>query len=188
MIPILFLDVDGVLNTSATKASAEGVRDCVLYPFGNRQAQRFTGVVEIAKVAAVARVVEACGAKIVVSSSWRNAFATCADFAAAIGIVPPLANAPDLFHRDWRTDWKMSSRRHNEVQWWLDEHRKVKRYAVLDDHPVFPRDWEGAEREVNTDASVGVTNRDLDRVAGLLGKGEFAGRDWFSAPSPAPGA
>lgn len=173
--PVLFLDVDGVLNTHATKSGADGVRD-----FESRQS-RVTNVVEIAKVAAVARLVEACNARIVVSSSWRSAFATSADFAAAIGIAPPLADAPDLFHRDWRTEQKLSSARCHEIKWWLDNHEFVRRYAVIDDHMVFPPDWVHAKHEVRTDASVGITNGDFNRAASLLiGSGELKGRDWFA--------
>lgn len=40
---ILFLDVDGVLNTRATKPGADGVRDIELRPVNNPQV-RFTGV------------------------------------------------------------------------------------------------------------------------------------------------
>lgn len=182
--PVLFLDVDGVLNTRATKPGADGVRDVELRPVNNPQT-RYTGVLEMAKVRAVARAVEACGAKVVVSSSWRDAFADGAAFAATLGLAPPIASAPDLLHRDWRTGRKVSSKRCHEIGWWLEEHRRVKRYAVVDDHPVFPPDWEGAKHEVRTDARFGITNRDLDRIVGLLGKGEFAGRDWFADP---PGA
>lgn len=178
---ILFLDVDGVLNTRATKPGADGVRDVELRPASNPQVC-FTGVLEMEKVQAVARVVAACGAKIVVSSSWRNAFTDGAAFAATVGLAPPLASAPDLMHRDWRTEQRMSSNRHHEIDWWLKAHPKVKRYAVLDDHPVWG--WGSLPEnpnEVRTDPKRGVTACDLDRVAGLLGKGEFAGRDWFQA-------
>lgn len=175
---VLFLDVDGVLNTSDTKPGGDGVRDCVLRPLNNR-AVKFTGVVEIAKVAALARAVEACGAKIVVSSSWRNAFETAGAFATAIGLAPPLATARDHLHRDWRTGWKFSSQRFQEINWWIDDHRPPH-FAILDDHAVAPCDWPMFAHVVQTDARRGVTNCDLDRVVGLLGRGEHAGRDWFA--------
>lgn len=180
---ILFLDVDGVLNTHATKPGADGVRDVELRPVNNPQV-RFTGVLEMAKVRAIARAVEACGAKIVVSSSWRDAFADGAAFAATVGLSPPIASAPDLLHHDWRTGWKPSSHRCHEIGWWLDEHRKVKRYAVVDDHPVFPPDWEGAKHEVRTDPECGLTARDLARIVELLGRPDLARRDFF-ADTPA---
>lgn len=173
---ILFLDVDGVLNTRAT-VPGEGVRECVLQrPYSQ---ERFTGLVETAKVGALARAVIACGAKIVVSSTWREAFADAAGFAAAIGISPPLADAPDLFHRDWCTGRKPSSHRCHEIDWWLEDHPEVKRYAVLDDHPVFSPDWPGFEREVRTDARIGLTNKELNAIGALLGRKST--RDWFAA-------
>lgn len=184
--PILFLDVDGVLNTRATRPGAEGVRECVLQrPYS---LTRFTGVVEIVKVRAIASLVLACGATIVVSSSWRNAFADAASFAAAIGIAPPLADAPDLFHRDWRTESKLSSQRFHEISWWLDDHEFVRRYAVLDDHPVFPRDYHGARarHEVRTDPALGITNTDLNLVAELLGRPDLARMAGSARREPAP--
>lgn len=185
MTAILFLDVDGVLNTRATKPGADGVRDVELRPLNNPQV-RFTGVLEMAKVRALARAVEACGAKIVVSSSWRVAFTDGAAFAAAVGLAPPIASAPDLLHRDWRTEKRMSSNRHHEIDWWLRAHPKVKRYAVLDDHPVWG--WGSLPdnpNEVRTDPECGLTATDLARVVEVLGRADLARRDWFSATADA---
>lgn len=163
---ILFLDVDGVLNSHATKMGSDGVRDCVLQrPYSSAM---FTGCVEEAKVAALVDMVEACNAKIVVSSSWREAFADAAQFASAIGL-PPLAGAVDLFHRDWRTEQKFSASRAQEISIWLSGHRRsVKRYAILDDHDVCIREPELSPHMVQTDPEVGLTAADLDRVRALL--------------------
>ena len=177
MTPVLFLDVDGVLNCSSTKLHAPGVRSCVLQR--PCSLTRFTGVVETAKVAALARAVQACGAKIVVSSTWREAFETGAAFAAAIGLVPPLVSAPDLVHRDWRTGWKPSSNRHHEIGWWLDDHRKVKRFAILDDHDICAHAPQLEKRFVRTDAETGLVNADLAAIVTLLGRADLAARDWF---------
>lgn len=165
--PILFLDVDGVLNKRSTIATDAGVRSCELIPVDN-PAVSFNGVVEVEKVEALLRVVSDCRARIVVSSSWRNAFKSGADFATAIGLSPPLASAKDLMHRDWRTGWKFTSNRHHEIGWWLDDHRSVKRYAILDDHDVCRPAPTLAKRFVRTDAEYGLTAADLDRVAALL--------------------
>lgn len=180
MTPILFLDVDGVLNRVTTRRGDAGVRDCRLRPVNNPQVE-FVGVVETAKVAALARAVAACGAQIVVSSSWRDAFETGGAFAAAIGLVPPLASAPDLVHRDWRTGWKFSSQRRDEIGWWLDDHRKVKRFAILDDHDICAHAPKLEERFVRTDRDTGLVNEDLAAVVTLLGRADLASRDWFSA-------
>lgn len=189
--PIIFLDVDGVLNTRSTKCGAEGVRDCTLQPVNNPNVQ-LTGVVEIAKVAALRRAVETAGARIVVSSSWREAFHTAADFASAIGIAPPLASAPDLFHKDWKTGWKFSSQRFHEIDGWLGDHKR-RLYAILDDHECIPQDLALYKNFVKTDADVGLTNADINRVLALLGRAdltficETTSTDWFAeSPVPAP--
>lgn len=178
---ILFLDVDGVLNRNSTKRGAEGVRDCALKTHGGAE---LTGVVEIAKVRALGAAVQACGAKIVVSSSWRNhAFASGAEFAVTIGL-----SAPDLLHRDWRTGKKPSSWRLHEIGWWLDDHRKVRDYAILDDHDLFVGGVDRPEMEgrlVRTDSDVGLVNEDLAAVVTLLGRADLAARDWFAAPGVA---
>lgn len=182
--PILFLDVDGVLNKHATLKGEEGVRDCVL----QRQYSltQHVGVVETAKVRALARMLIACNAKIVVSSSWREGVADRAAFAAAIGLVPPLASAPDLIHRDWRTEGRFSSQRYHEIGFWLDDHRGVKNYAILDDHDFMPLDWPLRDRFVKTDPTVGLTNDALNRVATLFGRSDLAfvcethSTDWFA--------
>jgi len=110
-----------------------------------------------------------CGAEIVVSSSWRQAFDSAAAFAAAIGL-PPLAGAADVFHRDWCTESKMSATRAQEIGLWLADHKKVRRFAILDDHDVCAHRPELEKRFVRTDANVGVTQDDLRRVGELLGR------------------
>ena len=187
--PIVFLDVDGVLNRRSTKRGADGVRDCTLRPINNPQVE-FTGVVETAKVAALRRALEATGAQIVVSSSWRDAFSSAAEFAGAIGIVPPLADAPDLFHKHWKTDWKFSSQRFHEINWWLQDHKQTRFYAILDDHECIPRDWELHKSFVKTDADAGLTNAEINRVVTLLGRADLAfvcettPTDWFAEHDP----
>lgn len=185
--PIVFLDVDGVLNCRSTKPGTLGVRECSLRPINNPQVE-FSGVVEEEKVSALVRALQACGAKIVVSSSWREAFKAASAFASAIGI-PPLASAPDIFHKDWKTGWKFSSQRYHEIDWWLQDHKQTRQYAILDDHDCIPPDWTLHKHFVRTDADVGLTNADINRVLEIIGRYDLAllcettPRDWFSAPN-----
>lgn len=182
--PIVFLDVDGVLNRRSTRPGA-GVRECVLQrPYSLTKHQ---GVVETAMVDALQRAVQSCGAQIVVSSSWREGLESGAAFAAAIGL-PPLAGAPDLIHKDWRTGGKPSSNRYHEIGWWLDDHKKVTRYAILDDHEFIPPDWPLLDHFVKTDPERGITNENINRMLELLGRSDLAfvcettPTDWFAPP------
>lgn len=176
--PIIFLDVDGVLNSYATRPGDEGVRECELRPVNNPEVV-FSGVVETAKVDALRRLVEKANARIVVSSSWRNAFHDAASFAGAIGIAPPLADAPDLFHKDWKTGWKFSSHRYHEIDWWLTDHRHSARYAILDDHNFIPHDWELTKHFVKTDPEHGLTTENLNKVCLLIGRADLVSDDWM---------
>lgn len=54
------------------------------------------------------------------------------------------------------------------IRWWLNEHKSVKRYAILDDHDVCVRDRELEPHFVQTDSNVGVTQSNLDRMASIL--------------------
>ena len=183
--PIVFLDVDGVLNRHSTKPNA-GVRECVLQR--EYSLTRHQGVVEEAVVAAFARMLAATNAQIVVSSSWREGVASAVAFADAIGL-PPLASSPDIIHRDWRTGWKPSSYRFHEIGWWLDDHKRCTNYVVIDDHDFIPPDWKrpSPARFVKTNPERGLTNADLNRVCEILGRSDLAfvcettPTDWFAA-------
>lgn len=183
--PIVFLDVDGVLNRHSTKPGA-GVRECVLQR--EYSLTRHQGVVEEAVVAAFARMLAATNAQIVVSSSWREGVAYAVAFADAIGL-PPLASSPDIIHRDWRTGWKPSSYRFHEIGWWLDDHKRCTNYVVIDDHDFIPPDWKrpSPARFVKTNPERGLTNADLNRVCEILGRSDLAfvcettPTDWFAA-------
>lgn len=163
--PVLFLDVDGVLNTRGT-LPGEGVRSVELnIPYG----RRVTGVIVQDKLHATLGLVEECRARIVVSSSWRLYFDTAAAFASAIGISP-MRDLGELFHRDWFTPMKFSASRAQEISLWLADHKAVKRYAILDDHDICAgRPSKIDAHFVRTDAAVGVTDADLRRVGALLG-------------------
>lgn len=161
---VCFLDVDGVLNCDATRPG-DGVREVAFTPpYASRV---FTGMADTAKVSALTEMLEACGARIVVSSSWRAAFESAAAFAGAIGI-PPLASERARFHRDWQTEQKFSATRAQEIGLWLAAHKHVKRFAILDDHDICANRPEFEPHFVRTDSAVGLTEADLARVKIIL--------------------
>lgn len=97
--PVLFLDVDGVLNSATFFAENPPMPVTSVDPKAVRRIQR---------------VVEATGALVVLSSSWRK---------------QPEDLTPTL------TDRMAAPARCDEILAWLDEHSEVTQYAIIDDDP-----------------------------------------------------
>jgi hypothetical protein len=118
-VKALFLDFDGVLNSHR-------------YLYSNRRpaGMEFKGnehlMLDPAAVARVNRIIEATGAKVVISSSWRHGWplerireilAARAFVGDIIGITP---DAPQGVRGD-------------EIAQWLDEHPGVTKFVAIDD-------------------------------------------------------
>ena len=121
---ILFLDVDGVLNSASyfnTRLTPRDARPRDIDPM---------------RALLVHRIVEATGAKIVVSSSWRLHPDGLAEVRKAID--------PHYLDKTPRHD--RYEHRHAEIKEWLDGQafigRPVERYAILDDD-TFAGDGHG---------------------------------------------
>src|SRR6195952_3987096 len=101
---VIFLDIDGVLNCNGTPNS-----------------RKFPYVVDDKLLARLQKLIDATGAKVVLSSSWR-----CDPIgllAAKHYGVPFIDICPD----------EPKDPRCNEVRAWLSDHPEVTRYAVIDD-------------------------------------------------------
>lgn len=142
MTKILFLDIDGVLNSAAW--------------FERRtKKQQFSGMFEldIEAMCLYDEIVERTGCKVALSSTWRKA----SDWRerlerqglntnAIIDRTPvmPLPGGAESMERG------------KEIKAWLDEHPDVTVYAILDDdsdfmpgQPLFKTSWQtGLTREV----------------------------------------
>lgn len=112
---ILFLDVDGVLN-------------CADY-FNTRKTPRDLRPRDIdpERVLILHRILEATGAKVVVSSSWRFGEESLKDVYESVSPHETIGTTPKhARHED----------RHAEIQEWIDLHGaalNITRYAILDD-------------------------------------------------------
>lgn len=109
---VLFLDIDGVVNSQAT-------------------AQRHRGFVGIDPYMAdlVKKIVADTDCKVVLSSSWR---VWPASKATVTKQVVKLYDAT--------RDFKGKTDRGCEIKDWLDRHPDVERYAILDDNSDFHPD------------------------------------------------
>lgn len=133
---VLFVDVDGVLNCAAyLRATARG------------------GIVGIDpyRVALLHRILEATGAKVVVSSSWRLNDENLAEVRVAVDPYY-LDKTPHIWERDRRVD------RGEEIAAWIADwnlhhpDERVEKYAILDDERdagvghgdnFFKTEWHG---------------------------------------------
>lgn len=109
---VLFLDIDGVLNSHRSAYAFGG------FPFDvDKHRNRFDEVA----IALVRNVCTASGAQIVLSSSWR----TDKDWQR----IGRSLNLPIVD----RTPYLHPGPRGVEIAAWLAEHPEVERYAILDD-------------------------------------------------------
>ncbi len=170
MVPVIFLDIDGVLNIAVG-------RRVVRSSWGRT---RSTMVRQISPDA-VANLNELCqrsGALLVVSSSWRLE-----------GDVRPILlrhGATGSFHADWSTDTGEGSRG-DQIDRWLAAHGQPQ-YVVVDDWmDGLQRHF---ERVVATNYRTGLLASDVEAALTLLGgavvgkPGEQVPQSWsFYGPS-----
>lgn len=150
---ILFLDFDGVLNTTP-----------YLLGFGAGFLKR-SEELSLEHVARLNQVLAQTGAKVVVTSTWRigstiDELQALLDSRGFIGEV--LGMTPDLFHENARRA------RGEEISRWLEDHEDlhVSLYAVVDDDPGAGVGHEG--RFVLTSDSLGLTDLEAARLVTLL--------------------
>jgi hypothetical protein len=141
---ILFLDVDGVLVTPRSGLAHGGPE-----PF-DREACLILD-----------RLCSLAGARIVVSSTWREE-QTRETFAA---LLERHDLSPSLLHEDWATPI-LRTNRQREIDSWLREHPEVTNWVVLDDGVGLDQD---SPRLVQTDCDDGIRFRDVLALCALLG-------------------
>ena len=143
---VIFLDFDGVLNSRRFRATQ-------------------SGMIDENHMAFLHRIVEATGARVVLSTSWRIYWdilpEKCSESGREIDqifgnygieIIGKISDGPD---------------RAKEIRHWLDDHPGVERYVILDDSPFG---WgELAQHLVRTGGLVdGLDNRTAEMAIAVL--------------------
>lgn len=156
---VLFLDIDGVLNSQRT-CEAFGGPATGGFPHGFDAPNM--ALFDHAAIALIRKLCEKTGASIVLSSSWR-----------IIHSVHECANGLNLpiFDQTPSLNWRGRTRGH-EILDWLAHHPEVTRYAIVDDDsdmlmvqlPHF----------VQTDFKEGLTFANYESLLFLLGLVEVA--------------
>lgn len=111
---VIFLDFDGVLNSAKYLAACS----------------EFGVVIDPARMVFLKRIVDATGAKIVLSTSWREYWPATAENPTGKRINE-IFSAYDLQIFD-KTPM-LHAKREREIKSWLDEHPEVENFVVLDD-------------------------------------------------------
>lgn len=158
MMKILFLDIDGVLNSTRTCVAFGG------YPMELEQIGAFDQVA----IRLLQRLCDSAGVQIVLSSAWRNSV-TVADAAAAFGLPIIDKTGNELGPRGV------------QIQAWLDRHpESVERFAIIDDDDDMLGDH--APHFVRTNGHEGMTFEDFRKLCGLFNESAYAGaprnRNW----------
>lgn len=157
---VIFLDVDGVLNSEVSREQERN-------NFDNWMEHEVSEM----HVNNLKKIVDATGAQIVLSSSWRfdHPKATGRDF-----IVDPLMKVLDrklkavgLDIIDVTPDLR-GKIRGAEIQDWLDRHSEVERFVILDDD-VDMND-EQKPFFVNTTFKNGLTDELANKAIEILNK------------------
>lgn len=146
-IKIIFLDIDGVLNSHR---SAYAYHSCKLDPVA---------------IELINALVEETGALVVISSTWRGQ--GCDDSKLEI-----LEEIPGLkLHPDWFTPWIDVMKRGPEIQSWLDSHDEVI-YVIIDDDDDGSHPEHQLENLIKVIPEYGLSHYDYEKAVGILKKKE----------------
>lgn len=161
MCKIIFLDVDGVLNCSTSKSYCHDDICGVI-----------TGI-DSDKVKRLAKIVEATGAEIVLSSDWKDGWSkyyTSSKPSHAKYLDNHLYKKGRLTIKDKTpSTHKGPWFRGEEILSYLRSHKDVENYVILDD--TFFEDFsikEISEHLVLTDYKVGLTDADVEKAIRIL--------------------
>lgn len=160
----LFLDFDGVLNSNGwvTRRRAAGL------PFtGTSRA------IDADAVACLERIVQATGARVVISSTWRELF----PFAELVAILRGHGFTGEVVGKTPRLDTLVAGTvRGHEIAAWLDcQPEWPAGFVILDDGDDMAHllPW-----LVQTDPTIGLVPRDVDRAVEVLQRAAPRRHQW----------
>jgi hypothetical protein len=156
LIKIIFLDVDGVLNSSNFFRES-------------RKKTYDTSNLDKKAVEVLNTIIELTGAKVVISSTWR-----VHDF---FGLLCELGENDFKGEVIGQTPILNQSIRGNEIKEWIQlnkesldvtDEKDFKNYLILDDNSdMFP--WQ-KDNFVQTETEIGLTKEHIDRCVKILNK------------------
>ncbi len=163
MFKVVFLDIDGVLNSN--------------FWFENNERELSNGtLIDKEKVKLLSSLVKATDAKIILHSGWRFWFdANLKPLRIEAEKFIDLLNneglsldgvTPDLTTEEIRLTKKFSLVKADEILLWLSEHKEVENWVVLDDLDLKNKEIE--KFQIRTDATIGLTIEDIKKAERIL--------------------
>ena len=154
---IIFLDIDGVLNSSDFDDHCR--KEYWLDPPTEE-------ILDAEAIMTLRYIVDQTGAEVVMSSSWREypeakwkAIMLLDLYGVQVVDSTPILPGP----RQW--DY-----RNNEIKAWLDQHPEVTNYLILDDLPMTYA--EQARHQVLTTMQKGLLREHADKAIQILNEGD----------------
>lgn len=152
---VLFLDIDGVLNSRAYDRTRDYTKDTNIDP---------------SRLPLVKKIVDRTGAAIVLSSTWREDWEKDPSRCKKGGkYIDRIFNEHGLHIYDKTPDLGLTALRKDEVAAWLSEtDEPIESFAILDDYPFG---WgELSDRFVKTDPrnGLGLEQEHVERIVALL--------------------
>ncbi|MEZ4247684.1 MAG: HAD domain-containing protein [Polyangiales bacterium] len=148
-VRVLFLDFDGVLNSDRFDAEAP--------PAPEGEGWWGPSALDPRALERLRVLVRRAGCQVVVSSTWRLNHSREA-LSALLGLV-----VADITPRLHRTPDGVRQTRGDEIRAWLEAHPEVSTWVAVDDDIVDVAFF------VRTDAAVGLTDEDVERLVERLG-------------------
>jgi hypothetical protein len=162
MKSILFLDIDGVLNSRQYIRRMNELWDDPKYQIDPDCVVRLN------------KITDETGANIVVSSTWRIPFLHTADgltklqdLFSGYGITGKVVGmTPDFVAQQYGSLYVASGHRGDEITAWLTDNPEVDNFVILDDETVTGYD----DRLIKTEFDTGLLDSHVERAIIMLGK------------------
>ena len=164
MMKVIFLDIDGVLNTQGwhSRMTMDTPRD------------EFGWVFDPVAVENLAHIVKETGASIVISSSWKflglaklREMWKIRNLPGIVLDITPNTISDELLLNANLDEMKLGVCRGNEIKEWLSKHKgEVSNYVIIDDFDDMLPEQE--DHVVLTDTLIGITEFDAEKAIAIL--------------------
>lgn len=152
---VIFLDIDGVLNSRYSKTHA---------PSGCHG-------LESSKLKKIYQIISATGAKVVLSSTWKSEINKNIKYVTADGkyMLNKFKYEGKFILFDKTPDAETSLHRGKEISAWLYDHQTVEKFVIIDDTEFNDMGYFGLLNNlVLTDGDIGITDEDVDKAIKIL--------------------